>query len=78
VERFGFNVGRLLAVNFNNYTPSFIMDSLGHSDCVIKEMFRVKINTFPKRMFFVNRNRLYAVESKDIDLRYAIGGFLTD
>ena len=50
------------------------MNPFGHSDCVIKEVFRVEINTFLKRMFFVKRNRLYAVESKNIDLRRAVGG----
>lgn len=54
------------------------MDSLGHTDSVIKEMLRVKVNAFLKRMFFVKRNRLYAVEGKDIDLWNAIGGFFAD
>ncbi len=54
------------------------MDSLGHTDSVIKEMLRVKGNRFLKRMFFVKRDRLYAVERKDIDLRNTIGGFFAD
>lgn len=53
------------------------MDSFGYSDCVVKEVFRVKCNAFLEGMLFVNRNRLYAVEREDIYLRYAIGGFLS-
>ena len=54
------------------------MYSLSHTDCIIKEVFRIKINTFLKRMLLVNSNRLNTVESKDIDLRYAVGGFLSN
>ena len=61
---------------FYNYTPGFIMDSLGHSDCVIKETLRIKVNAYLKQVFFVNSNRLNTVESKNNYLRYAVGGFL--
>lgn len=76
MEQLCLDVWCLMAVDFNNYTPGFIMDSLGHSDCVIKETLRIKVNAFLNQVFFVNSNRLNTVESKNNYLRYAVGGFL--
>lgn len=49
-----------------------------HSDCIVKEMRRVKVNTLLKWMLLVGRERVYAVEGKDVYLRNSVGGFLAD
>ena len=49
------------------------MDSLGHTDCIIKEMLWVEVNAFLEWMHFVYCNRLNAVKSEDVYLRSAIG-----
>ena len=38
------------------------MYSFGYTDCIIKEMFWVKVNTFLERMLLVDRTRLDAVD----------------
>ena len=47
-----------------NHSPGFVFNPLCHPDCIVEEVFRVKINTFLECMHIVNFHRVYAVEQR--------------
>ena len=71
----GFHVRSLLSVNLYDYPPRLVMDSFGHTDCIVEKVLRVKGNTFFEWMFLVKLDRMDAVQCEDIDLRNAVGRF---
>ena len=73
MKRFRLDVWSLLSVNLDDDTTRLIADLLRDSDCVIEEMFRVEVNTFPEWMFLIRFDGMYSIERKNIDLRRTVG-----
>lgn len=72
MKRFRLDIRSLLAINLYHYPAGLVTYLPRHTDCVVKEMCRVKIHTFPERMLPVQGNGMDTVESKDVDLRHAV------
>ena len=54
VEGLRLDVWSLLPVNLDNDTTRLVADGFRNSYCVVEEMLRIKVNTFPEGMHFIH------------------------
>ena len=78
MEGFRFDVGCLLAVDFDNYTLRSVADQARDAYGVVEKVLGIEIDTFFEWPVFGYFNGVDAVEGEYVDLRGVVGGFFAD